>query len=112
MQLNQHSLHLKFPPNCSSPHCINVASRIGKEYWKFGILLLEDDNGHTVDAIVSNHRQDGIEMIVLKILQKWINGVGQKPVSWDTLVQVLYDVQLNELAGEINEYIHPSIINT
>ena len=99
---------LKFPPNCSSPHCINTASRIGKEYWKFGILLLEDDNGHIVDAITRDHRQDSIEMITLKILQKWINGVGQKPVSWYTLVQVLYDVQLNELAREILEYIYPA----
>ena len=95
---------LKFPPNCSSAHCINIASRIGKEYWKFGILLLEDDNGHIVDAITSDHRQESIEMIVLKILQKWLNGVGQKPANWDTLAKVLKDIQLYELAREIHHH--------
>ena len=95
---------LKFPLNCSSPHCINIASRIGKEYWKFGVLLLEDDTGNIVDTITRDYWQDGIEMIALKILQKWINGMGQKPVSWDTLVQILHDVQLSEVAQEIQEY--------
>ena len=95
---------LKFPPSCPSPNCTNIASRIGKEYWKFGILLLEDDNGNTVDTITSDYRQDSIEMVTLKILQKWLNGAGLKPVSWNTLVQVLYDVQLNQLASEIQEY--------
>ena len=90
-----------FPPYCSYPYCLNIASGVGKEYWKLGILLLKDDTGHVVDAIVSNYRQDGIEMITLKIFQKWINGVGQKPVSWDTLVQVLRHIELNELAREI-----------
>ena len=95
---------LKFPPNCSSPLCINIVSRIGKDYWKFGLFLLEDDNGHVVDTITYNYRHDGIEMTTLKIVQKWIEGVGRKPVSWNTLVQVLYDVQLNQLASEIQKY--------
>ena len=70
-----------------TPSCRLIASRIGKEYWKFGILLLNDDDGHTVDAIVSDHHQDSIEMITLtEIFQTWINGVGQKPVNWDILV--------------------------
>ena len=60
---------LKFPTMCSSPHCINIASRIGKEYWKFGILLLEDNTGHIVDDITSDNRHNTIEMITLKILQ-------------------------------------------
>ena len=47
------------------------------------------------------HQRD-TELINLKILQKWINGVGQ-PVSWATLVQVLKDIQLNELARKVNE---------
>ena len=95
---------LKFPPHCLSPHCINIVSKIGREYWKFGLFLLEDNNGHIVDSIIYNYHHDGIEMMTLKIVQKWIDGVGQKPVSWNTLVQVLYDVQLNQLASEIQKY--------
>ena len=48
------------------------------------------------------HQRDA-ELINLKILQKWINGVGQ-PVSWDTLVQVLKDIQLHELARKVEQF--------
>ena len=52
-----------------------------------------------MDVIV--HDNQGAEKITLKILQKWINGEGQKPVSWETLVNVLQYIGLNELAKEI-----------
>ena len=94
---------LKFPPNYSSPHCMNIPSRIGQKYWQFGILLLDDDTGQVVDAIVHEFQRD-VEMIILKISQKWINGAGQQPVTWSTLIQVIHDIQLNELAREINKY--------
>ena len=93
---------LKFPPKCSSPQCINIVSRIGNRYFVLGILLLEDDTGSVVDAIVNEHQDT--ERITLKIFQLWIKGAGQQPVSWATLVQVLHDVQLNELAKEINKF--------
>ena len=94
---------LKYPAGCSridqDPHCINIPASIGQKYWQFGILLLIDDTGQIVESIVHEHQRD-TELINLKILQKWINGVGQ-PVSWDTLAQVLKDIQLNELARKV-----------
>ena len=84
---------LKYPANCSNIDpgcCINIPANIGQKYWQFGILLLIDDTGQMVGSIVHEHQRD-TELINLKILQKWINGVGQ-PVSWDTLVQVLKDI--------------------
>jgi hypothetical protein len=82
--------------------CINIPASIGQKYWQFGILLLIDDTGQVVESIVHEHQRDA-ELINLKILQKWINGIGQ-PVSWDTLVQVLNDIQLKELARKVNDY--------
>ena len=32
---------------------------------------------------------------------KWIGGQGRRPLSWATLIKVLKDVQLSELAREI-----------
>ena len=55
-----------------------------------------------MESIVHEHQRDA-ELINLKILQKWINGVGQ-PVSWDTLIQVLKDIQLNELARKVEQF--------
>ena len=95
---------LKYPPKCPSPdcNCINVVERIAHKSYVFGILLLNDKQGHVVDAIVHDHRD--AEKITLKILQRWINGEGQQPVSWETLVNVLKDIGLNELAKEIKSY--------
>ena len=37
----------------------------------------------------------------MKVLQEWIAGQGKQPVSWDTLIEVLEDVGLGVLAGDI-----------
>ena len=37
----------------------------------------------------------------MEILQQWISGRGRQPVSWETLTEVLRDVELGELASEI-----------
>ena len=92
-------LLLKFPPSCSKSNCISIPVRIGQKYWSYGILLLQDNTGNTVEAL-EHENQKNAEMINLKILQKWINGVGL-PVSWDVLIQVLHDIELHKLADEI-----------
>ena len=99
---------LKFPPQCSKPNCIDIPSRIGQNYWKFGIFLLQDSTGDIIGAI-ENECHKNAEMINLKILQKWVSGAGL-PVAWDTLVQVLYDTGLNALANEIKyHYNMPNV---
>ena len=57
-----------------------------------------------VDAIVHSMHQQDTEQINVKIFHKWLNGMGLQPVTWETLVQVLKDIQLNELAKEIEFY--------
>ena len=93
-------LLLKFPPLCSkSNYCINIPLRIGQNYWYFGILLLQDDTGNMVETL-EHECQKNVEMINLKILKKWINGIGL-PVSWDVLIEVLHDIELHRLANDI-----------
>ena len=41
------------------------------------------------------------EEINVEVLQEWVEGRGRQPVTWDTLVDVLCDAQLTELATEI-----------
>ena len=98
-------LLLKFPPSCSKPinNCLNVPVRIGQKYWYFGILLLQDSTGNIVEAL-EHENQKNAEMINLKILKKWINGIGL-PVSWDVLIQVLHDIEHHQLADEMEEIV-------
>ena len=66
----------------------------------FGILLLEEKTGGRVSAIAHKHNYD-YEQTSLEILEDWISGRGKQPVTWNTLIEVLYDVELSTLAREI-----------
>ena len=79
---------------------INIPQEIGTNYYQFGMLLLADENGKRVDIIESECRGK-TEQINLKILKQWIKGKGKQPVTWGTLVEVLYDVELTVLANDI-----------
>lgn len=73
---------------------------IGSRYVMFGLLLLEDATGSKVQNIAHQHRNDS-EKINMEILQRWIDGRGKLPVTWQTLTDVLRYCNLSELAAEI-----------
>ena len=79
---------------------INIPQEIGIKYYQFGVLLLEDDTGTRICSIAYKHRDDA-EQINMEVLQQWITGRGKHPVTWKTLTEVLQDIELNTLAGEI-----------
>ena len=91
---------LRFP---SKKGNINIPEQISTKYLKFGILLLNDETGAKVNTIVSKHHGDA-EQINLAILKLWIEGKG-KPLSWDTLIDVLKEVGLVALASDIKEQL-------
>ena len=80
---------------------INIPQQIGSKYSFFGVLLLNDETGAEVSAIVTKYRDDA-EQINLEVLRQWIGGKG-KPLSWDTLIDVLKRVELNTLADDIQD---------
>ena len=41
------------------------------------------------------------EQVNVKALEDWIAGQGKHPVSWDTLIEVLQDIDLGALASDI-----------
>ena len=81
---------------------INILERIGIHYWELGVLLLEDATGAHTQAIIEHHREDAIK-INFQIFQKWIQGKGKLPVEWSTLVEVLKNIELVQLANEIEQ---------
>ena len=70
----------------------------------FGVLLLNDKTAAEVTAIVKEHREN-IADINLEILRLWIEGKG-KPLSWNTLINVLEDIGLGTLASDIQDGLH------
>ena len=83
---------------------INIPEQISTNYLTFGVLLLNDETGAEVTAIIKEHRENATQ-INLEILRWWIGGKGQ-PLSWDTLVSVLEDIRLCTLAGDIKDRLH------
>ena len=81
---------------------MNLAERIGTSYDKFGVLLLEDDDGAVTQSIRDEYQCNAAK-INYEILQRWIQGKGRLPVRWSTLIIVLKEMKLSRLAKEIED---------
>ena len=79
---------------------INIPQEIGVKYYQFGLFLLEDDTGARIQSIAHKHMNDA-EQINMEVLEKWITGRGKQPITWKTLTEVLRDIEISTLAGEI-----------
>ena len=69
-------------------------------YFEFGTLLLEDTTGARISALEEELRHNA-QNINRRIFQEWLSGGGRKPVSWETLIAVLEDIEMSELAKSI-----------
>ena len=76
---------------------VNIPQEIGTNYYEFGLFLLDNDR---IRAIAYKHMNDA-EQINCEVLRQWIADKGKHPVTWKTLCEVLRDIELYTLAGEI-----------
>ena len=81
---------------------IRIHEEIGENYFDFGVHLLEDKTGMRISNIRSEMRGSPID-INREILMQWLEGRG-KPVVWKTIVDVLHEIELNELAKAVEEH--------
>lgn len=89
-------------PSCDGR--VNLIEEIGFDFHTFGILLLEDNNGSKISAI-ENEMLNNAEKITYRIFTLWLNGKGKQPVTWSTLVSVLCNTGLKQLAKTIDRVI-------
>ena len=73
------------------------------------VLLLEDKTQARVKAIANQYNARA-ENINNDLLQKWLQGSGTKPVTWDTLAKVLRKVPLDHLAEKIEEHYKGKLV--
>ena len=86
---------------------MNLHEEIGGDFYKFGVVILNDDYGNITDGIVQSCNGN-VENVIIKILQKWLKGGGRQPVTLNTLVQVLGEINLHTLATSIEKNIELS----
>ena len=79
---------------------LNIIDQIGTTYRMLGTMLLNDDNGALTEAIEQRFNQRASD-INYEILKRWLQGGGKSPITWMTLVKVLRQIQLKELARKI-----------
>ena len=79
---------------------VNLIEKIAPDYFMFGILLLEDDNGDQIIALEIELMKNAVN-ICRQIFMLWLKGKGKQPVTWSTLVTVLQEIDLNQLAQSI-----------
>ena len=94
-------LFINFP---TSTGRVNIAEKIGTEYYEFGLTLLEDNFGDITDAIRKEYHGNAKD-INCQIFKQWMKGIGRAPLSWDTLASVLQDIGLERLACNIRQFI-------
>ena len=84
---------------------VDIAERVGVHYSTFGIQLLQDRTGDKVRAIEKELGKNALD-INHEILRLWLQGKGRQPVTWDTLIAVLQDIGLIDLAKAIKDAKH------
>ena len=78
---------------------LKVIPRIAAgDYMMFGMCLLQDENGHEVQLIKRDHRQDGIESVIQEIIRKWLES-GAAPTQH--LIECLRKSEMGALAEDI-----------
>ena len=91
----------RFPTKCED--IIKIIEKIGTSNHVLGIRLLDDKDGTITANIEAHYKHDPPNRATEAILQKWLQGTGRTPQTWDTLITVLREIELNTLAQEIEE---------
>ena len=77
---------------------INIAKEIGiSQSAEFGVQLFGMENVNMVDEIVTKYTVTAN----IHIFWEWLSGKGRKPVTFRTLIDVLHEIGLSELANRM-----------
>ncbi len=79
---------------------LNILNEIGSGYHDFGILLLKDNEGKTMDSLIEMHPRN-FASVLREVFKLWFEGKGERPVSWHTIINVLNAMGLKDLAQKI-----------
>ena len=85
---------------CKGGGSIKTVQQCSSKYYNIGVFLLSDFNAHIVQSLVMEHKNVN-EDIMKAVFKKWIDGTGKTPISWNTLIKVLRQVELGTLADEL-----------
>ena len=85
---------------------IKIIESIGTKWKDVGDLLDFDAAGTKLNQIEANKGGEGVESCCRAMFQYWLEGNGVQPVSLDTLIEILEDCNLKNLADQITDIIN------
>ena len=91
---------LKFPKRNGG--YMNIIQEISTNYRSLGTFLLCDETGAITKGIIATEKGE-TKNINYAILTRWLQGMGRSPQTWKTLVTVLDEAGLKNLASTISE---------
>ena len=81
---------------------LNIVQEIAAgDYMTFGMCLLQDENGHKVELIRKDYKQDGAASVTLAILIKWLTSGAPPTRTYQHLIECLRQSELGTLADSI-----------
>ena len=78
---------------------INIMEHLSADWPSFAIHLDFDHLGTTVQNINRDHRYG--KDCIREVVTRWLGGAGRQPATWEVLVDILDDMKLRYLAGQI-----------
>ena len=58
-----------------------------------------------IETVQSNYSK--AELACISILNRWMNGEGQQPATWNTLIKALKDAEYRNLAEDLRRELGP-----
>ena len=75
---------------------------IAPEWEDFTIYLDFDETGRILDSIAKDHPLD-VEECRTQMMREWLEGRGRQPATWATLINLLKDAKMNNLAQQLEK---------
>ena len=83
---------------------VRVVEEVCADWEKLALAL--QFRGGVIRAVErSQHFQ--VEAACLTILQRWLDGEGRQPVTWETLMESLEDIEYGTLASDLRRELEP-----
>ena len=94
----EHLIHFPLGPN----EYMNIIKIIAKEIDDLGIFLLS----YEMTDIIKTRFNNDLVKTTKEVLHQWIQGKGKQPVTWNTFIQVLREMELSVVADQIEDSLN------
>ena len=83
---------------------VEIIKAIAPDWSRFGIHFDFDETGQTLKCIAKEHPFNPIDCCT-QMMREWLEGRGRQPATWATLIDLLKDAEMNDLAQQVEEIV-------